>query len=176
MCSLNNVDNWGKLYKTPFDRWKDMHSEYLDEFRWNGTCIRCNGPSRSKGFRHCDKCCKEYEKYKKKVSSKARNLLKRKTNVYCNITGCDKKQLRSHLESLFDDKMNWDNQSSYWQIDHHIPLSWFNLEDKDELFYSCNYLNLKPVEKNLNESIKNYNFPNQINNYPKIRIHAGLIK
>ena len=161
MSSLNNVYNWNKLYKSPFDRWKDMYPEYLEDGKWNGICIRCNGQvDNGKGWRHCDECYNEYEKVKKKNGSKGYNLLKKKSDdLLCEITGCNKIMLKYHFELLFDDKMNWNNQSTYWQIDHRIPLAWFNLEDKDDLYFACNFKNLQPMEKNLNETIKNCNYP-----------------
>lgn len=37
--------------------------------------------------------------------------------------GYTKGDLVSHLESLFDENMSWDNYGSYWEIDHIKPLS-----------------------------------------------------
>lgn len=55
--------------------------------------------------------------------------------------------------------MNWDNQSVYWQIDHRIPIAWFNLENEEELKFACNYKNLQPMEQNSNLN-KSYDYPN----------------
>ena len=59
------------------------------------------------------------------------------------------KQLREHLESQFDENMNWDNYGSYWHVDHIYPqalLPYENLEDEN--FQKCWALdNLRPLEK-----------------------------
>lgn len=63
-------------------------------------------------------------------------------------------QLKEHLESQFDENMNWDNYGSYWEIDHIIPQNLFNIttvEDKE--FQICWSLkNLRPLEKIANRS------------------------
>jgi hypothetical protein len=160
MYSLDNVYNWGKTYKSPFDRWKDMYKQYLENGTWNGTCIRCNNiTEKGKGWRHCDKCYNEYENIKHKYRNKAYNLLKNKSNDLCKITGCSKQMLKYYFELLFDSNMNWNNRNEYWQIDHRIPLAWFNLENEKELYFACNYKNLQPMEKLQNVTLKNCNYP-----------------
>jgi hypothetical protein len=109
---------------------------------------------------HCKECGDKYEKIINKYRSKAYRLLKIKTDdKVCEITGCNKRQLEYHLELLFDYNMNWDNQTSYWQIDHRIPVSWFDLYDEDEILFCCNYKNLQPMEKELNMCVKGCSFP-----------------
>lgn len=58
-------------------------------------------------------------------------------------------QLREHLESQFTPEMNWDNQGSYWEIDHIIPQNLFKFEtEKDREFQICwSLMNLRPLEK-----------------------------
>ena len=160
MGSLDNVYNWNKIYKSPYDRWKDMYKQYLVDGMWNGRCIRCNNITDKGRVKHCDRCYIEYTKITENNRTKAYNLLKRKLDdTKCDITGCNKRMLKYHFELLFDNKMSWDNQSIYWQIDHRIPLAWFNLENEEELYFACNYKNLQPIEKNQNMTIKNYNYP-----------------
>ena len=57
--------------------------------------------------------------------------------------------LMKHLETQFDDKMNWDNYGSYWWIDHIKPRSLFNYTvPEDPEFKGCWSLqNLQPLEK-----------------------------
>ena len=59
------------------------------------------------------------------------------------------KGLMEHLESQFDDKMNWENYGSYWQVDHIRPRSLFKYTFPEEQeFKECWSLkNLEPLEK-----------------------------
>ena len=173
---LCNVYNWGDIFTTYTNRWKAKFPKYVDKLgKWNKICIRCNknlqnipqvlpcGSSNWKDFSikwgHCKKCGDEYEKTKKCYRNKANNLLKIKSlEKICEITGCNKRQLIYHFELLFDNHMNWNNKGSYWHIDHRIPVAWFDLYDKDELLFCCNYKNLQPMEKELNIN-KSCRFP-----------------
>ena len=190
--SLENIDNWGKLYQTNYlevDHFEDGHFRnrlkllYPNHFVngiWNKICIRCEKDlskeleSRTDGkilgheymaiYRkvfhwtkawHCTDCGNKYERCITKNRNKAYNLLKRKDEeAECEITGCSKGELKKHLESLFDDKMNWENRNTYWQIDHKIPICWFDFYNEDELKYACNYKNIQPLERELNMMVK----------------------
>jgi len=62
-------------------------------------------------------------------------------------------ELKIHLESKFDDKMNWDNYGNYWVIDHIVPIIVFNIKSFEDLnFEKCWSLkNLQPLSKIENE-------------------------
>ena len=70
------------------------------------------------------------------------------------LVGYTLKDLANHLESLFDDKMSWQNYGSYWWIDHIKPKSLFNYTmAEDSEFKKCWALaNLQPMEKIANIS------------------------
>lgn len=57
--------------------------------------------------------------------------------------------LKNHLESQFDENMNWDNYGTYWEVDHIIPQNLFNFSSvEDKEFQICwSLLNLRPLEK-----------------------------
>lgn len=62
--------------------------------------------------------------------------------------GCTVNQLKLHLESKFKPGMSWlnyGNGEGKWNIDHILPLSKFNLTDRDQFLLACNYLNLQPM-------------------------------
>lgn len=57
-------------------------------------------------------------------------------------------EFRSYLESKFQPGMTWDNWGrgpDKWHIDHVIPLSRFDLTNRQHLLLACNYLNLQPL-------------------------------
>lgn len=65
--------------------------------------------------------------------------------------GCTLLELKIYLESKFDSWMNWENHGMYdknkdtWNLDHIIPLSKFNLENREEYLKACHYTNLQPL-------------------------------
>ena len=64
----------------------------------------------------------------------------------------NKRELREHIESQFDDKMSWDNYGTYWDLDHIYPQSLLPYESmEDENFVKCWSLdNLQPLGKKQN--------------------------
>ena len=110
---------------------------------------------------------KRYEKLKKdykfclnyKISRSICKALKGKKagRKWEKLVGYTLQDLIERLESLFDENMNWENQGSYWHIDHIKPKSLFNYDSpKDKEFKECWALsNLQPLEAKAN--IKKYN-------------------
>jgi len=74
------------------------------------------------------------------------------------LVGYTLQDLMRHLESQFDNKMNWDNYGSYWVIDHIKPRSLFHYETaEDPEFKKCWALgNLQPMEKIANIKKSNH--------------------
>lgn len=70
------------------------------------------------------------------------------------ILGYTLSEFKTHLESKFDNNMNWENHCSYWQIDHKIPICNFKITDYDcNDFKKCWSLdNIQPLEKSANAS------------------------
>lgn len=86
---------------------------------------------------------------------------KSKKGSFIRDMGCSIPELKIHLESKFGDGMTWDNWGRIgWHIDHIIPLSKFNLNNRDEFLTACNYKNLQPLwaEENRIKSNKISNF------------------
>lgn len=48
------------------------------------------------------------------------------------ILGYPSADLRQHLEQLFSDDMTWDNYGTYWQVDHVIPIVYYNIQSLDD--------------------------------------------
>ena len=70
--------------------------------------------------------------------------------------GCTIDELKTHLESQFQDQMTWDNWGrNGWHIDHIRPLSRFNLTCPEEIKKACHYTNLQPMWASQNCSKNN---------------------
>jgi len=69
------------------------------------------------------------------------------------LFGCNKEQLKQHLESKFTEGMNWSNYGngwhgrgmSEWHVDHIRPCASFDMSKKSEQFKCFNYKNLQPL-------------------------------
>ena len=62
-------------------------------------------------------------------------------------------QVYDHLQSLFTNKMSWDNYGTYWEIDHVKPLKMFeHLPVKEAIKQAWCLTNLQPLEISLNRS------------------------
>lgn len=89
-------------------------------------------------------------------SSMYYSLRNNKNNIHWeDLVPYNLEQLKEHLESQFDENMNWNNMGSYREIDHVIPRNTFkNLttaESRD--FQICwSLMNLRPLERSLNRS------------------------
>jgi hypothetical protein len=70
---------------------------------------------------------------------------KNKEKSTLEMLGCSSKEYKLYLEQQFDDKMNWNNHGTYWEIDHIIPLNQGG---------SFHYTNTRPLEKNSNRTRK----------------------
>lgn len=58
--------------------------------------------------------------------------------------GCTLGELKIHLEKQFTKGMNWNNQGK-WHIDHKIPLSKFDLIDREQFLKAVHFTNLQPL-------------------------------
>lgn len=65
--------------------------------------------------------------------------------------GCTVDELRVHLESLFLPGMSWENYGRgrrgelRWEVDHIVPLSSFDLGDREQLLAAVHFTNLQPL-------------------------------
>ena len=86
-------------------------------------------------------------KLKFNIRSLIRNSLKReftiKSKKTTEILGCSFEEFKLYLENKFDKKMNWDNQGSYWHMDHIKPISLAKTEE--EVYELNHYTNFQPL-------------------------------
>jgi hypothetical protein len=100
----------------------------------------------------------EFFKLKFNIRSLIRNAFKRgfttKSKKTIEILGCSFEDFKIHLESQFDEKMNWENQGTYWHMDHIIPIS--SAITEEDVYRLNHYTNFQPLywEDNLKKSNK----------------------
>jgi hypothetical protein len=61
------------------------------------------------------------------------------------LYGCHVNELRKILESKFKKGMTWENYGKVWQIDHHIPVSAFDLSLETHQRVCMHHWNLRPM-------------------------------
>lgn len=71
--------------------------------------------------------------------------------------GCSIDFLKAHLESQFTEGMTWENWGAgpgNWNIDHIMPMTSFDLTDRQHVVLACHYGNLQPLwfEDNIRKS------------------------
>jgi len=102
-------------------------------------------------------------------------LNKKISNTTIKLFGTSNENLKKWIEYQFDDKMNWENYSSYWVIDHVIPVAFFNLFDNFEKLICNNWTNLRPLEKKRNIVKSNKILVDEILNHIKILNQISLL-
>jgi len=73
---------------------------------------------------------------------RAKGFTKKSRSV--EIIGCSYEEFEKHIESLFQEKMTWENRGVHgWHIDHIIPVCTATTEE--ELIKLTHYTNLRPL-------------------------------
>lgn len=135
----------------------------------NSYCKDCMVEYRLENKKRLDKYFKEYGQENREKISK-RSINRYRTNIQHNLAvslrnrlymalkrgdktgsavddlGCSIKEFKKYLESKFTDGMNWKNKGrGGWHLDHIIPLSSFDLTNRDEFLEACHYTNIQPL-------------------------------
>ncbi len=87
-----------------------------------------------------------------RISTKLKQHLANKSCGSVELLGCSFGFYVKYLQRKFDKNMSWDNYGKYWQIDHILPLSRFNLTDVSQQKIAFHYTNTQPLEKITNMS------------------------
>ena len=75
---------------------------------------------------------------------------KAKSNTFIKLLGCTKVDLLNWIQDQFNENMSWNNYGKYWQIDHVVPISWFDLQKKTHQLVCFHWTNLRPLLKEIN--------------------------
>jgi hypothetical protein len=71
---------------------------------------------------------------------------KNPSTFYAPYFGIDIENFRKWIEVQFDDEINWNNFSKKWQLDHIVPVSYFDFNNEEELKLCWNFVNIR-IEK-----------------------------
>jgi 5-methylcytosine-specific restriction endonuclease McrA len=127
--------SWDKWFTNNADRYKETKhkNRQTSEYKGKVRLYRLNRYRDDTDFRL--KCC---------LRSSFNRVMKGSDSKLFAFIGCSIDELKSHLESKFQDGMYWDNYGD-WHIDHIVPLSSFNSNDDSEMLVAWNYSNLQPL-------------------------------
>jgi len=142
---------WKKAYdkkyaKDNFDRISEYKKQHklLNWDRYNEN-FRIRGATRRK----------EDIQYRLALNSRSRirTALRynKKAEHSLELVGCTLGELKAHLESQFAEGMSWDNWGKpevgkvRWNIDHIVPVTWFDLSDPEQQKKCFHYTNLQPM-------------------------------
>ena len=131
-------DTKGKIWKKEYDNANKEHTNARDKERYkNDQQFRIKKILRTR--------------FNKTVTGK------KISNSTLGYLGVSLEYFLNWIEYQFDENMNWNNQGTYWDIDHVTPCSNFNLENEEEIKKCFNWKNIRPCEK-----IENYKKNNKI--------------
>jgi hypothetical protein len=136
--------------------YEESHKEELREYRRNYTKDRLkNDPTFKLAFA---------------IRTRLRVALRRqyKSGSAVKDLGCSIEYLKAHLESQFKPGMSWENHGD-WHIDHIIPLSKFDLTNRQEFLKACHFTNLQPLWaiENFRKGDKIYQIQSHTETFPK---------
>jgi hypothetical protein len=102
-----------------------------------------------KNYEYCKNRKKSDSLYKLSIGIRSlilisfKNQFTTKSKKTVEILDCSFEEFKLHLESQFDDKMNWENQGTYWHMDHIIPIS--SAETEEDVYRLNHYTNFQPL-------------------------------
>jgi hypothetical protein len=102
------------------------------------------------------------------ISGTFKNKGYSKKSKTCNILGCSFEEFKLHIETNFEEWMNWQNHGKYnylpntgWDLDHIIPLN--SAKTEEDVIKLNHYSNFQPLCSYINRNVKKGNL-----NYSKI--------
>jgi len=85
-----------------------------------------------------------------RIINSLRSRFRRKDNSTMALLGCSLQEFRHFISTKFSSNMTWDNYGSVWDIDHVIPLAFFDLTSGREQGTCFHWTNLQPLLKHEN--------------------------
>lgn len=131
---IKSDDEYSKKMKEYKKKWKTANRGKIIEYlrRWEE-----KNPEKVKEYRN-----KPHRKLSSNLRKRLREFVKGQRRF--PGVGCTRERLVSHIESLWDEGMTWDNYGQ-WHIDHIMPCSAFDLMDPKQIEECFHYTNLQPL-------------------------------
>jgi len=142
-----NKDSVREYVKTWNEKNKEHRKEYLKEYREkNIENIRKTKRDYERNRKESDPLYKLISNFRTAIYQVLKESNVEKNKHYFDILQYTPESLIKHLESQFENNMNWDNYGE-WHVDHKLPITSFNIEEMgDEEFMRCWSLeNLQPM-------------------------------
>lgn len=112
------------------EKYKEERKRYIEN---NKEKVNKYHSSWKKEKREKDVTYKIKENISRRIRYELNTLLKgKKTNRTFEYLGCSIDELKTYLESKFEDNFTWENYGDVWHIDHIIPCSSWSLSDEFE--------------------------------------------
>ena len=136
-----------KNHKKWAEQNKEHLKEYLKEYREKNTeKIKKTKRDYERNRKASDPIYKLISNFRTAIYQVLKESNVDKNKHYFDILQYTPESLIKHLESQFENNMNWDNYGE-WHVDHKLPITSFNIEEMgDEEFMRCWSLeNLQPM-------------------------------
>lgn len=99
--------------------------------------------------------------YKTRLYKALKKTNTKKSKHSFELLDCSIDKLKAWFEYNFDENMTWENQGTYWHIDHIKPCASYDLKNENEIIECFKWTNLRPCEKKEN-IIKNDNIDEEL--------------
>lgn len=142
--------------------WRNNSEKYIEWYKDNINIIRVNR-MKNQRKRLLDPLENIKNRIRKSILTTFSTRKYTKKSKTTKILGCSFEQFKKHLESQFEDWMDWGNRGLYngtlnygWDIDHIIPIS--TAKTEEDVIRLNHYSNLQPLCSYINRNIKRDNF------------------
>jgi hypothetical protein len=149
-CEKKYGRNYNKEHQDIRKKWQEENKEHFSEL---------------KAKRYQNNKEKIRDKYNTQYSEdkcfRIRKLLQRKISTNISKIKSTKKYVGTKYENVarwlefnFTDEMTWENYGTFWDIDHVIPVSKWDLKNEEEIELCFNWKNLSPLQCEINRNTK----------------------
>jgi hypothetical protein len=153
------LNNKGKILKQQKD-WRMVNSDKIKDYQV--IYIKENKDKINEYYRikhNTDPLTRLKKNIRNRIRQSFKVINVHKNNKTTLILGCSFEEFKEHIESQFEDWMNWDNHGLYngdfnygWDVDHRIPLS--TAVNEDGVIKLNHFTNLRPLCSKVNRDIK----------------------